>query len=53
MVTRTQAEIDEQLNEAAEGVDGGTKWPGMSYEDGVQNALLWVIGAASTPPMED
>lgn len=45
-------EIDEQINEAMEGIYN-SKWPGMTYEQGVSNALRWVTGEEETPPMED
>ena len=50
---RTQAEIDEQMNLALEGVDQGSQWPGMSYEQGVEAALRWVTEATDEAPMVD
>ena len=50
---RSQEEIDAQLNKATDGIDEGSKWPGMSYEQGVQAALLWVTGGWNDKPMED
>ena len=42
---RTKQEIDDVLNQAAEQQDeGGSRFPGMTYEDGLANALRWVIG---------
>jgi hypothetical protein len=53
-IERTDQEIDEQRNAASEALDeGGSKWPGMSYEQGVQNALAWVVGDSEDLPMED
>lgn len=50
----TQEQIDEQLNLAAEAVDEGqSKWPGMTYEQGVDNAIRWMTGESDQPPMED
>ncbi len=47
-------EIDKQLNKAYDQVDrGGSKWPGMSYEQGVIAAIDWVRGYSSDLPMED
>ena len=46
-------EIDDQLNKALEGIDGGSKWPGMSYEQGVEAALNWVQGHYENAPMDD
>ena len=50
---RPQSEIDDQLNKAAEGLDTGSKWPGMSYEQGVDAALRWVAGYSDEAPMDD
>ena len=51
---RDRKEIDDQLNRTTEAVDSGaTAWPGMSYEQGVENALRWVTGESDDPPMED
>lgn len=52
-VRRTDAEIDDQMNLALESQDNGTRWPGMSYEDGVDAALRWVTGQSEDKPMED
>lgn len=40
-IVRTDAEINEQLNIAADGINEGSKYPGMSYEDGIQQFWLW------------
>ena len=50
---RTQDEVDGQLNLAAEGVDNGSRWPGMSYEQGVEAALRWMTGQTEDKPMEE
>lgn len=53
-IARTDEQIDEQLTAAMESVDNGTtNWPGMTYEQGVDNALRWVTGQSNDPPMED
>jgi hypothetical protein len=53
-LARTDSEIDDQLNKTAEAVDdGSTKWPGMSYEQGVENAIRWITGQSDDVPMED
>lgn len=36
-----------------EAVDNPDKFPGMTYAQGVENALLWVIDQAENGPMED
>lgn len=47
-IKRTDAEIDEQLNKAADGINDGSQYPGMSYEDGIQQFWLWVTGEPTT-----
>jgi hypothetical protein len=50
----SREEIEEQLNLAQEQVEkGGTKWPSMSYEQGVAETLMWITGNTGTKPMED
>lgn len=51
--TPSEEEIADQLNIAIEQGEGGSKWPGMSYELGVQNALRWVLGDDDVKPMDD
>lgn len=31
----------------------GSRWPGMTYEQGVDNALRWAAGESDDDPMED
>ena len=50
-IVRTEDEINEQRNLAIEGVDSGSKWPGMSYEQGVEAALAWLLGDSDDAPM--
>ena len=51
---RSQEEIAEQLDRAVQAqVDGESRWPGMSYEEGVDAALRWVTGESNDLPMED
>lgn len=52
-ITRTETEINEQLDKAQEGVENGSKYSGMSYEEGVKYALEWVTGQSDDKPMED
>jgi hypothetical protein len=50
----TQAMIDDVLNECMEHEDKGTtKFRGMTYEQGVQNGIRWVLGEVFDHPMED
>jgi len=53
-VKRTDEEIDAVLNDVAEQMDvGGSKFPGMTYEEGVQNAINWLTGQVDDNPMDD
>lgn len=53
-LVRTEEEVDEQMNRASESIEKGTtRWPGMSYEQGVDAALRWVTGQDDSEPMED
>ena len=49
----TQQQIDDVLNRAAEAEEEGTKWPGMSYEQGVKAGIEWVLGYIDSNPMDD
>ncbi len=49
-IKRSEQEVDEVLNFAAEALDEGSKYPGMSYEEGIQNALLWLLGELDDRP---
>lgn len=53
-IKRTEQEVDEAVNQACENNDAGrSSWPGMSYEDGVAAALLWITGQSDDNPMID
>lgn len=41
--SKTQEEIDDVLNTCAEALDSGSKFPGMSYEEGVEAAIRWLL----------
>lgn len=49
---RSDKEIDAVLNQAAEQIEEGSKWPGMSYEQGVEAGVKWVLGETDDNPME-
>ena len=51
-IVRTDAEIDSVLNKAAEGIDEGSIYPGMSYEQGIQAFADWVFGNTDDDPFE-
>ena len=53
-IARTPKEIEDQQAEADDQIEKGqSKYPGMSYEDGVSAALRWATGNDDTPPMEE
>lgn len=52
-IVRTDAEIDEQLNIAADGINDGSQYPGMSYEDGIQAFADWLFGDINDKPFEE
>lgn len=52
-VARSQDEVDEQLNRADDALDSGSRYPGMTYEEGVANGIRWLLGQDESPPMED
>jgi hypothetical protein len=52
-IVRTDKEIDDVLNAAMGAENEGTKWPGMTYEQGVQAAIMWLLGDSSDNPMAD
>lgn len=50
----TQEEIDHVLNQASEAEDSGkSRWPGMTYEQGVHAAIMWILGNSEDNPMGD
>jgi hypothetical protein len=52
-VVRSEKEIDEVMNKAAEAMDNGSKFFGMSYEDGVRETIEWLRGDSEESPMEE
>jgi hypothetical protein len=53
-IKRTEDEIDTVLNDAADSIEAGrSKFPGMTYEEGVQAALRWAIGQDDSNPMSE
>jgi hypothetical protein len=55
-IQRTPDEIRAEVNKVLEWKDANgsrSKFSGMTYEDGVLNALDWVNGDIDDSPMED
>ena len=51
-IVRTNEEIDVVMNLSTETINSGSsKWPGMTYEDGVSAALAWLFGETEDNPM--
>lgn len=55
-IIRTEDEIDRQINDAQDQITnhrGRSKWPSMTYEEGVVAALSWLTDNDATPPMDE
>lgn len=52
---RSPNEIRKKLAETADFYDNDmqSKWPGMSYEEGVEAALRWVLEEGADDPLEE
>jgi hypothetical protein len=52
-IMRTDEEIDDVRNIAADCGFSilGTTMPGMTFEDGIEEALSWVMGEQDDPPL--
>lgn len=47
----SQEEIDKVLNAVANQIDeGGSRFPGMTYEEGVREAIYWILGNTEENP---
>ena len=52
-VARSRAEIDDALNSCVEAeATGRSRYPGMSYEEGVRAGIEWALGLSEDPPFE-
>jgi len=50
----TTEEIEEQNDRAQQSIStDASRWPGMTYEEGVAAALAWMTGDSDEPPIED
>lgn len=50
-VVPSDSEIESEYDTACEAATGETKWPGMSYEQGVQDTLRWILGEDDLAPI--
>lgn len=54
MTTPDEDQIDDVLNECMERIDDGdSKYPGMSYEQGVEAAIRWMQGDGDNPMSDE
>jgi len=53
IVVRTDDEIARVENWAVEGVDYGSRYHGMSYEQGICDILQWLRGDSDVAPDDD
>lgn len=52
--TITDDQVDDTIDDAHQNIDQGTsRWPGMTYEQGVADALNWVMGNRDESPFEE
>lgn len=52
MVTKTDNEIYDQIDKANEKINSGDTDGFRSYEDGIKDALEWIMGNGN-PPMDE
>lgn len=51
---RSEKEIEDMLNEGMpDGIPHPSKWPAMSYEEGVDITVRWVLGWTGESPMQE
>ena len=49
----TEDEVREEIDRANSSNEEGSRYPGMTYEEGVVAALGWMLGDIKSSPMED
>lgn len=49
-IVRSDNQIDNVRNWASEGRDQGTRFSGMSYEDGIEDMVAWLLGETDENP---
>lgn len=48
-----QSDIDDQLNHCAKSTDSGrSAYPGMTFEQGVEDTIRWMQGDTKTSPID-
>jgi len=50
-IVRTEEEIDSLLNACSKRIDrGGSAYPGMTFEQGINDAIMWLTGQNDDHP---
>jgi hypothetical protein len=49
----TPKDLAELLDWVHEGLDGGSHYPGMSYEEGIRDIIDWLEGRGSRPDKDE
>lgn len=53
-IVRNEQEIWDLLNQCADAEEiGSSKYPGMSYEQGIKAAIEWIIGDINDHPINE
>jgi len=52
IIVRTQKEINDVMNKAYEAMDNGTRYAGMSYEEGLESMFLWLTDRKEDNPFD-
>ena len=53
-IKRSEDEVWELLNKVGEKInEGGSKYRGMTYEQGIEAAIMWVTGDWEDHPYDD
>jgi predicted secreted Zn-dependent protease len=52
-IVRKEEEVDDLLNKCSDQInDGGSKYPGMTYEQGIEAAIRWLTDDQWENPLE-
>ena len=51
-IVKSNKEIEGVLDQVFKGIEEGSQYPGMYYEEGVQNMYDWLIGNADDAPFD-
>lgn len=52
-VVRTVEEIEDLMSTVSDAIDEGGRFEGMTYEEGIQSAIDWMLGNIDTHPMAE